>query len=263
MRLENTLTQADLREVLADPPKRRDNILATLVAYTVLFALAVPVAAGTMGTEAPEAIAAAKPQDLWVTLAPSLVGVTLVAGGTLLGRWQARHPGGTRGRQIRATALTVFSFAWMLLPNVPALAIIWHPTHLRLLWAAVAPWFAYGGFACVVGLTRPRHTAAVLWAGQRSLGRPGVVELSDDGVAVTDANVEARCRWQHFVRFRETNSLIVLDTEDGAPLMIAKRALPNPADEDVLRRLIQAHVASGSFLPREVAFPVVPVAGPS
>ncbi len=269
MRLEYQLTPDDLREAFAPPVQRRDAIWTNVVCYAVLLALAVPTAAGWMGQEAPAdtaAALAAPPQNLWVTLAPSLVGFTLVAGGTLLGRWQDR-----RGRarlvgaatppaaRVQGTVLVAVAFAWMVLPNVPALAVAWHPTLRRVLWAAVAPWFAYMVYASAVVLTRPRHTAAVVAALTRSLRRPATVDVSDDGITSTDGVVDARYRWPHLVRYRETAHLLVLLTEDGGPLILPKRALTGPAGEDQLRALLQTHVASGTFLPSGAAFPVVPV----
>ena len=147
----------------------------------------------------------------------------------------------------------------MVLPNVPALAIPWHPTLRRQLWAAVAPWFAYGIFACGVTLTRSRHRTATLWAGNKSIQRPGTLDLSDDGLVATDVAVTAHYRWPHLVGYRETAHLLLLHTEDGGLVMIPKRAVPNPADEYLLRAMIQTHIAAGAFLPREVTFPVRPI----
>ncbi len=261
MTIDCALTPADVREALALPQRWRDNVRGTLVAYAVALAIAVPTAAGTMGQEPPTVVAAAAAapaRDLWVTLAPSLLGVTLVAGATLVGRWRARRPRpgrwGVGGGLVAAAA-----FGWLALPLVPALAVQWHPTLHRTLFAAVAPWLAWRAFSAATTLAGPRQAAAVLWATHPSLRRPGTVQLDEDGVVLTDAVVEHRYRWPHVVRYRETAGLIVLVTEDGGLVMLPKRAVPNPADADVLRRLIAAHVPAGAFLPPDAAFPVVPM----
>ena len=268
MTFEYTLTLADLRESMAMPRARQDAVWTALVAYAVLLVLAVPLAGGVMGEEPAATLAAAAagpPRDLWVTLAPSLVGFTLVIAGALAGHRRPRRGATTirpplLRRSVPVSVPVVLAFAWIILPNVPALAVHWHPTPRRVLWAAVAPWFAYLIFACGTVLARGRRTAALVWDVQRSIRRPVKLELNDDGVVATDPAIEQRFRWPHIASYRETANLLLLETEDTVTLILPKRAVPDPAAEGHLRTLIQTHVANGAFLPRDAAWPVAVIA---
>jgi hypothetical protein len=266
MTFQCTLTPADLRESMALPRARHDVVWTQMVAYAVLLAVAIPLAAGTMGEEPPAALAAAAAgpaRDLWVTLAPSLVGVTLVVGGALAGRRRLRRTLAVRAQPDRTTLRpsipvplpVVVAFTWMILPNVPALAIHWHPTPRRVLWAAVAPWFAYLMFTSAVVLAHARRSAALMWDVQGSVRRASTLQFSDDGIIVADRHVEQRFRWPYVVRYRETDNLLLLDTEDTLTLILPKRVIPDPATEGGLRTLIQRHVAAGAFLPRDPEWP--------
>jgi hypothetical protein len=51
-----------------------------------------------------------------------------------------------------------------------------------------------------------------------------------------------------------------LITEDETSIIIPKRAIPDPATMIALRSIIQTKIVTGTFLPGEARFQVLPIA---
>jgi hypothetical protein len=82
-------------------------------------------------------------------------------------------------------------------------------------------------------------------------------ELSDGGLQITAGASDTRFRWPMVARYRETPSLLLLTLDNTGVLLLPKRCVP---DVNALCAVIQTHVATGTFLPRDAAFPVLAVA---
>ena len=98
----------------------------------------------------------------------------------------------------------------------------------------------------------------IQWLKKPSLRRPKEIELNNEGVVVHDLHSVTAYRWSAFLRFRETENLFVLVTEDSTFLMVPKRHLSDNATMVEFRAMIQTHIAEGYFLTvPQGAFPVI------
>jgi hypothetical protein len=278
LRIEYQLTLADLTEankaaVKAVQKKSRGGLAGWMmfgVLVTAMVFLLESTHSTTRGTTGPSIIADPEPprQNLWTILAPPLV----VAGFLFVAVFISGID--NRRRAIRALKensspsqlpplkalgyLSLIPFLALILPNVPALAVYWHPDPGMIEMAAFAPWIVF--VFVLIGLNRLNRRWAVhkLFAQQRSIRRPIKLEATESQLAIDDGLNYFRYDWSTFDRYAETENLLKLVTEDETALLIPKRAMPDLADLDMLRGLIQTKIARGTFLPRDPRFPVLP-----
>ena len=268
MQFDVTLTVEDYREAYA--PAATGSRWAVrwsgLFATVVLLAVAVPSAIpghGPFGVPVYDRRIDGPRQNLWLTIAPTLFVATWMS--AVVARWGGWLPsaiarGDPVAHQLRVgTALGIGQLAavgWLAVPLYGRWAIWWTPTDGEVLTAAASPWLLYLLLVRVVNRNPSTLLGGRLWSAVRSAGRTRSVAVSPDGVTADDGTTADRCGWPYFVRYRETDHLLLLVTEDGSLMILPKRAV-NAAGEAELRSLIQTHVAAGTFLPREVRFPVV------
>ncbi len=282
MRLEYRLTPDDLREAarpaLPDgQPDRRSRGPTAILGWVVFVLLASLLTFMLTPDPSPTANAAAgagpRPpsQNLWVTLTPALVpaGILVLAAVlTAVHQWlrdRRAMAAAAAGRPLPPPpkpsgllGLAAMSpLAFLLVCNVPALAIPWSPTPGMAIWVGLLPWLGALAVIALVSRWTNRRAPERQWAADPGLNRRLTADLSDAGVWATDGLTDTLHRWPVITRYRETPGLIVLTLEDARVIPLPKRALPDAAADDQLRGLIHTHVASGTFLPREAAFPVL------
>ena len=87
--------------------------------------------------------------------------------------------------------------------------------------------------------------------------RPCHFEITDEFFSIDDGEVYRRIQWTFFMRYEETDNLLMLFPKTGSSLIIGKRAITDAGAMDELRRLISDHIEQGEFLPQKAAFPVL------
>jgi heme/copper-type cytochrome/quinol oxidase subunit 2 len=208
-------------------------------------------------------------QNLWVTLAPSLLPVSMML--TVMVTSFYRHY-----RRIRLTRKGTYSPAnqppaklvgllavipmviFIVIPNVPAFELDWHPSPGTALWVGYTPWIFASMVGLLLGPLGRRRGAVQDWYRTRSLQRNYQLDINAEQLEIDTGSSHFRWKWNAIDRFRETKNLIVLITEDEQQLLVPKRAAEDPATLDALYALIQNSVSNGEFLAREVRFPVLP-----
>ncbi len=277
MRLDFRLTADDLdeavRPTLPDGRPRRGVAVRLAVSWVVIaVSVGTIIALPRLGPRGP----VGPPQNLWMTLVPGLVpaGVFVAATAVTAARQRAHgrrvtaavaagRPVPPPPRPQRWTGLvTICPIALLVLWDQPWAVIPWHPDPTTAVWVGLTPWVAaLVLFRAIHGGVR--RAARRRWATTPSLHRPISAEVSDAGVSTTDGVTDNLYRWPAVVRYRETANLLLLTLEDARVLALPRRAFGGPEAEIAVRGLVQTHVAAGTFLPRERAFPVlgVPVEG--
>ncbi len=79
---------------------------------------------------------------------------------------------------------------------------------------------------------------------QKSMHRPFELSWDNNGLHAKDANGEYRHLWSDIVRWREDDTLFVLNLSDALFLMVPKRAFPEEQSLQAFRNLIRSRVAS-------------------
>jgi hypothetical protein len=260
MRLEYTPTIDDLREATTPATLKKPGRMAQvwpIVSYAICMGVAVfdVLPQGAVFNRV-FGIVVARPryapvQNLWATLVPPLVVVSTLLAGLLV-------PVVARKLPSARTVLGLLPLAWFLPFYFPEAALRWHPTVTQQVAAGFIPWTVYFLVIRVRLIAQRRRSLRATWAKKTSLRRPHTAELTDEALTIDDGIVLHRFRWAHFKRYRETESLLLVTTVDGGNVFLPKRAV---AGDDLvrLRVAIQTHVADGTFLPHDVAFPVLPL----
>ena len=273
MQFDVTLTADDYREAYA-PPASGSRWFARwgdLILPVALLAITVPSAFpghGPFGTPAADRPVVGPRQNLWLTVAPTLFVATWMLATVVVNRWAGGwrpsaivvgDPAARHRRVGTAVAVgQVVAAGWLSLPLYARWAVWWTPTDGEVLCAAVSPWLLYLALVRLVNRNPSTLLGDRLWSTVRSAGRQRSLVISTDGVTSDDEATATRCQWSYFVRYRETNHLFLLVTEDGGVTMLPKRFVATtPGGEAEPRSLLQTHVAAGTFLPREPRFPVV------
>jgi len=140
--------------------------------------------------------------------------------------------------------------------NLPP--VDWRAGRYEAIFLGFVPWiFAFIALPFILRAFNKAMVAGA-WSKKPSLHRPKVMEVSDEQIIITDLNSTSVYRWSAFLRFRETENLFILVTEDAGLLMVPKRCLADPAVMVEFRGLLQTHIAEGYFLTvPQGAFPVV------
>ncbi len=213
--------------------------------------------------------------DLWLVLLPTLMPVLLITSGyvvTLLKNALVSEGSAPAAVARRNSILTrVNSFFVMLVVCVgtwlllhPDLAWMWTPTRPKIVIFALGPWiilFTLFGFLAPL---KRRLTVRTLWNTTGVHQRPKNVEIGQEGMVTIDARFSCRYRWNHFVRYSETENLLRLHMEDHRTLLIPKRAVA-PEEMVPLRSLICSNISQGKFIVSDPRFavlmpqPVIPV----
>jgi hypothetical protein len=137
-------------------------------------------------------------------------------------------------------------------------AIEWYAMRFTLFLMAFVPWLvALFALALIVRVFN-RAVVRNSWLGHPSLQRPYTLEMDDERLTTHSLNTDMVYRWGAFLRFRETENLYILVTEDSTFLMVPKRYLTDQAMMVEFRAILQTHIAEGYFLTvPQGAFPVV------
>src|SRR4029079_4741817 len=176
-------------------------------------------------------------QDMLMVLLPSgIVALAYLLSSTLLriGQVQVlrkRSAFSKKGQQFKGGAMIVAILMLALVyGSLQAIEFLppveWRPSRSEALWMAFAPWV-------VVLLVMPlilwwyvKATLGASWEQKPSLHRPRTLEIVDEHVLSRDVNVTSVYQWSAFLRYRETENLFILLTEDAMFLMVPKRNLP-------------------------------------
>ena len=115
-------------------------------------------------------------------------------------------------------------------------------------------WLLFVAWVAVYAIRNQRNRISTLWNGQLTLHRAKTADISAEGVAVTDAFSRIEHRWQAFVGWQETKSLIVLFPSELSVLFFPKSAFASKEELDAMRSLAGLILAVPG-----TAFPVVPL----
>lgn len=275
MKMEVQYRQEDLREATLNSVARttRKSRTRNGVIITALIAVILALIAflNRVAYLPPNVVQPQEPaQDMLSTLLPS----ALVAMGYLLasillriGQLQimrrrtafskAAHQRIKLGAII--VAVSVVALLWLSFHLIDVLPPIeWHPTRSQILLVSCIPWLIVLLLMPLVVHWYARATIAAAWEQKPSLHRPKMLEFTDEHVLGSDVNSTSVYRWSAFVRYRETDNLFVLLTEDTTIVMVPKRYLNDHAMMVAFRAILQTHIGEGEFLTVPPgAFPVV------
>jgi YcxB-like protein len=258
MQFEYAITLEDFREAINSMLPRANRIrpiyslMYWLIVTAVLIHASIPLSVlyhhSSIFPEFPR-------KNLWMAISPSLC-MTSVLITSLL--FAPLIPESTQPkRKFNRAELSAFGLIWLLPAVWPQLSIGWNPSDANQLCAALVPWTIYFGLIRVVYARRRKRRVDEAWAKTRSAHRTNKIEVTQSGVSADDGMVAHRYQWSHFLRYGETAKLLLLTTEDGQLLIIAKRAVPDGPAMDELRMLTSENIKEGSFLNSAKAFPVI------
>lgn len=281
MKLEVQYREEDLREAtlssIANRTRKtraRNTIIIMALVVIILVLIGFLVFLNRLVSRSPMAYRPPKPeqptQDVLATLLPS----SLVAIGYLLASILLRM-----GQLQIMRKRTVFSQAahqrikvGAVIVGVSVVAVLWLAFHMidlvppvewrasrsLMLLIACIPWIVVLLLMPLVIHWYARATIGAAWEQKTSLHRPRILEITDEHLVGSDENSTSILRWSAFVRYRETDNLFVLVTEDATIIMVPKRYLKDHAMMIEFRALLQSHIADGQFstVPQG-AFPVV------
>ena len=273
MRVEFDYTFADLKEGTtpeneggsAHGARSNVRILVSITLLVAMFAAGGIFVAGTSG----ELPASAAPQELSLTLLPSLVPaiiISLIIALGIISGWRKasqRKAAPRRSTPARAIAVVYFYVVVLVLTGAivwvttPSLALTWRPTRSQLIAVNLAPWAIIILALVLWGLLQPGWSVRQQWHGKPAWKRRRTIELSDEGIHISDELTDYRFRWGFFTRARETQNLLILQSEENLLYLIPKRAVPEE-QLDQLRGLICNKVPECKFLTPPPAFPVLP-----
>jgi hypothetical protein len=124
-----------------------------------------------------------------------------------------------------------------------------------LRWAWLLPhvgWLFLAAWLLVATIKSQLKQRKSLWDGQATYHRAKTADISADGIVVTDLVSRQEYRWQAFVGWQETDSLIVIFISDFQLLFFPKKAFKSTEELDAMRALTNLISAAPSS-----AFPVV------
>jgi hypothetical protein len=118
----------------------------------------------------------------------------------------------------------------------------------------MAPWFLV--VAALLAIARSGLGVRRLWEGQAHLQRPKRLEVSDDGVVLSDAVSRSEQRWPAFSHAVETPNLFLLYLSNFSFQMVPKRGFASAAEADEFREIVRRMILERPG----PAFPVLPAA---
>jgi hypothetical protein len=250
-------------------PAKRKRQYIMLIGWAVYMTLMLAFIVFVNAQTPPEPQTALRPQqNLWTTLTPPLVVTGFIVVALINGSFDARR----RAKKALATNsapsqlpaskfagfIVLLPLALLLLPLLPGIAIYWHPSPGEIETIAFAPWI--GLIWILIPLVPFNKRGAILreFAQLRSARRSVRIQATESNLSIENGPNFFRYDWSTFDRYQETTCLIKIYTEDERVLMIPKRVFPDINSLDAFRSLIQNRIPRGTFLPRDVRFPVLP-----
>lgn len=83
---------------------------------------------------------------------------------------------------------------------------------------------------------------AAVWRSNPELHQPHVVEMTEEGIRISNPLMDTLYRWPAFVAWAETPRLFLLLRSNNAKVMIPKRVVASEDELSELRRFLAAHV---------------------
>lgn len=188
--------------------------------------------------------------NLWF---PMIVIFIIVFFTTLATMFRSRRPG-VPLRAIISLILICVSAVWVIIgfrfgsPPNPNSGSALH-------WSMLLPhvgWLFLTAIFLVVAFAGRRAQKIGMWEGQPSLHRPKTAEITAQGVIIKDPVSIYDFRWEFFVGWHETKTLIVLFMSDYQVIFFPKHAFQSPEELETMRSLANLIPAT-----RSSAFPVV------
>jgi hypothetical protein len=118
----------------------------------------------------------------------------------------------------------------------------------------IAPWFL--AVSAVLAVARSGLGVRRLWEGQQHLQRPKRLEVSEEGIVLSDAVSRSELRWPAFSHAVETPNLLLLYLSNFSFQMVPKRAFASAAEADDFREIVRRMIVERPG----PAFPVLPAA---
>jgi hypothetical protein len=125
---------------------------------------------------------------------------------------------------------------------------IWH-------WTLLLPhttWLFFVAWITILTVKGQRNKTKILWDEQPSLHRAKTVEISAEGVVITDTVSRSEVHWNGFVGWQETKRLFVLFYSEHRILFFPKSAFASTEELEGMRALARFIPASAA-----TAFPVI------
>ena len=271
MQLNVTYTPGDLAEALA-PMRQRSRagavplviigiaVVLLLMLFTLLYVLSQAAGVGNL----PPPLFSPPPQDLLLTLLPSLAPALIIPMMIAIVLLRATRRGARRPR-IALALLNAAIVALIILPLWPVLnpqpLVLWRPSRLQLVFVGMAPWILSLFLCIAILLIWRRRQLKSRWQLTPSLHRPRTIELSHEhGMHIRDDVLEYSLTWRFFQSARETPNLLLLIGEDARVYMLPKRHFAGPEDLALAKAMIRQYVDRAQFTHDDAAFPVLPVA---
>lgn len=276
MRVEFNYALDDLREVgipqaqAGDVRKYRRRWIRGAIAWGIIVAMfALQYALFRTGVRLPEP---ERPEDdlLLEIIPPGIPAafVLLIYGITMWRAWKtsrfrdpprapaAANPA-TRVKLIRATVFVTFGAAAYFAIGIGQ-SLTWHPSKTQLVLVRLAPWTLVVGAMILFGRLQLAWTPRKKWYTQPTWRRTKVIVLDERGFSMSDALTATQLSWAAFTSARETENLLVLQTEDGLQYVLPKRAFDETAEVERCRALLQNVIPKTTFLVRPGGFAVLP-----
>jgi hypothetical protein len=105
------------------------------------------------------------------------------------------------------------------------------------------PWLLILAFVWFFVFRQLRGRGRKLWEGSAELQQPQMMEVSDQGVRISNVFTEMLYRWNGFVGWAETPNLMLLLLSGQRRLMIPRRAASTEAEWQQFRDLVKSHVS--------------------
>lgn len=266
MQFEYTANFEEFREVVSPKTlgQKPLNPLTASLSWMSLFAICVLGAIYHQDSGLPYLAAAIQPepQNLWVTLAPTLYLSTLGLLPLVRGSWNILSRGNnssdskTPPKSTRQL-LALLPGIWIVLAVVPAFAIEWRPRQVQMLWAGFAPLMLYFGIFAFFNTRQKNRAIRQRWEKKSTRQLPTRVEVTPIGISTDNGLVAHRYGWQYFKRYGESENLLLLITVEDRILHFPKRAVPDHQSMDELKMLISNNIAEGDFAAERAGFPVI------
>jgi hypothetical protein len=273
--LEYSLTAEDLAEALKPPtppgtkPSQSRGAIGWLIFVLLLgccFALQLSGEKLAHGIS-PSPATSGGQTNLWITLAPPMWPVLIIlaaaAGNAITAKLPSRRRTRNAAEQAKPIQIGVIAIALPLvflvaIVSSDTFAISWSPTPLLAVAVAFAPWAVTFLLLALWGKVFGKRAARKNWERSTWLHRPMTMDASDECLMVDDGITVTRRRWAGLKRYRETENLLILTTEENLNVLIPKSAASDIGMLDTLYGLIQRSIPVGEFLPRDSRFQVVP-----
>jgi hypothetical protein len=294
MKLEYTPTLEDFKEAIAPstaaakggvPAKKKPYFARGLFGWVLFLGLAIVLfclmnmqqRAGSRASAQLAAAGIAVPQrsqiNVWRILVPQIIPATfftlfLLYGVTIFGRVR-KKPANPPDREKRK-GITKAATIVILVISLTPLVLLEEPFRIDVDaeqfpvgYATLFTWI--GALLLILLLTRlaTKNSLRNQWDANPSLRRAKAVEIDERGVRMIDDHSDFFFAWPMFENYRETTNIFCLTTDSRLFVYFPKRAFSSPAELDALCALLQNNIKTGQFLPRELRFPVVPLATPT